>query len=203
MAGGKAPRGLVRGSVQGRVRARLRDEGGSEGRGEVTPPRGTGRAREEGAGPPKLRENAAGAAGTGAEGSSRPRAQSGWVPHPGPLARTGGRRSRGCFRGAGGGWRPGPSGGLSRSLRGAAAPRTRREPGGGFQLFPVAGSLGSFLTRQLRCSPLSTLGLSEAGCLIKPQPRRREKHQLKKNRERKLKTQKACCGDREPSGRIN
>lgn len=90
-------------------------------------------------GPSKLRENARGAAGTGAGSCSCPRAEPGWLQLPGRLARARARgrgtKPGGRFRGAGGGcgarttWAP----------RGNPARRLST-------FFPVACSLGgSFL----------------------------------------------------------
>ena len=69
--------------------------------------------------------------------------------------------------------------------------------------FPVACSLGSFLTTKLLCSPLNSINLSKARCVINPQPSRGEKTPIKENQERKLKTQKPCCGDRHRLASLN
>lgn len=127
-------------------------------------------------------------------GSSRPRAKPGWVQHPGPLGRAGAGRGASAVSGepevGAGLGQPGPSGGLAVPPAGEPTlPEQGNSPADAFN-FPVAFSLGSFLIPTLLCSPRSTPRPSGARCIIKPQPRRGEKHQLKKtNQERKLKTQ--------------
>ncbi|XP_032486008.1 uncharacterized protein LOC116752918 [Phocoena sinus] len=48
--------------------------------------------------------------------------------------------------------------------------------------FPVACSLGSFLTTKLLCSPLNSINLIKARCVINPQPSRGDKTPIKENK---------------------